>query len=664
MALCGPFIVLGQSSKEGLISSLWNDELPDSLRIDAGKKAIEEFSASFSYFDYFDTKIKLGELYTGNDDTTRGLYFYRSLLRLAQKNDDEEGKADVVNRIGALYLGIGVLDSATYFTERARDAFKKLGAEQEYALCVLNLAVVDYQLANYSLATVQNLEALRIFKKNGDPQYILSGIMSLGLIHLATKNGNKALTCFRNAMRFSKTLKKTPDISKLLNNTGLAHLRMGNFDSALVVLRNVQRKYHSSTLKGSLFHTFVQMAEVHAQLQQNDSALHRFHNARFLQNRVDDKTSVVELWDKLALFHLNQENRDSAQFYAQKALSMADSIGAKAVALKALNTLLSLELSNSGDQAAKEYFRDFERLQEKIFNVENIKAVQNAAVEYQTEQKVKEIANLKEKARLEEELAAKRKQTYVALFIALGLLLTLALLTGFYQLSKRRAKDKLLKERERAFSAEMTTIKKQQELSTFKARVQAQEKERTRISRELHDGIAPALAAAKLNAASQISNDHGLIEALSKITYDLRNLSHDLAPVALDFQSLEESLAHFLSNFDGVNGLLIHLSFPTNGLPNFSPEVQISLYRVVQELMTNIVKHADATEAHFEFELDAEYCSLQVVDNGVGFDAEKQAKGIGLTNVRQRTDEFGGRLTISPNQGIGTQVYVEIPLPT
>lgn len=660
-ALLVPFTLYSQSSKTEFLDILWNADSSYEKRVHAGKLAIKQFGDSFDYLDRLDTYGKLGELYIGNGNIKAGLDCNKMLVKLSE-NDTQ--RAEALHFLGTAYLEAGFADSARSVFRTTLDSIQ--GNENPfYGQMLLNLAIANFNLGDYDQATNYNIEALRVLKNMEDTVDLLSAVMSLGLIHLATKNYEKALISFRNSFRLSRQIQDARTICKSMNNIGLAHLRLKNSDSALAVLQTVVLKYASDdqVSQNSLFHTFVQMAEAHEELKHLDSALFYFRKAGHIQRVIDKKSALTELWGKMAHFYLQfAPNRDSAQFYAEKALAQAQKIGAKSDMLIAYKILVQLTLQDTANPISQKHFENLITLQEEIYGEQNTRAVQNAYAAFETEKKEQLIAYLDRENDLKDELVANKEQNNVVLLIALVLLLALSVIIVVNQNNKRRAKEALLKESERTFDAEMKALRKQQELSTFQARVQAQEKERNRISRELHDGITPALAAAKLNASTG-KIDSEFVASLTKITDDLRNLSHQLAPVALDFQSLEESMAHFLSNFHGINGLLIDLKFPPEGLPQFSPEIQISLYRSVQELMTNISKHSKATEARFEFDTDAEYCTLQVADNGVGFDGETTTHGIGLAGIEQRVEEFGGRLTVSPNQGIGTQVYIEIPLP-
>lgn len=650
-----PAALFGQDDKEQLLNRLWDDTVKTETRIVLGNILLTEHSHAFSYADWYDTYSKLGELYMVNSESKKSLECYRALFIVAQNEKETIDQADLKVSIGRVFLEIGNLDSAQENFSKAIDYFELLGLSTKAAMTEINLGIVSYERANYDHAITISIKALEVLKTHGETIDVYGCITSLGLVHLAMENYSSSLDYFRKALHLSKGIADGIRIGKTLNNIGLTHLRSGDNDSALVFLENAKRVNLANSNRSSLFHTFVQMAEVKGRLGQSDSALYYFHRGRYLQNRIENQNALAETWDKLSRFHLENGTSDSAKTYAQKALGVSRKIGAKEVALHALETLHILELSKPNSSSSVDRFKAFVALRDSIISEKSIKEIQNAEAKFKNKLKAEEISNLKTQQTLQEQ-----RTLYAT--VASILFLSLTIVTIVYQRNKRRSKDRLIAEQKKAHKAEVIAVKKEQELSTFKAKVQAQEKERTRISRELHDGITPAIAAVKMKA-TQSTQDEELLDSLSKITHDLRSLSHQLAPVALDFHSLEESIAHFLSNFDGADGLLIHLKLPSDGLPPFSQEVQISVFRTVQELMTNILKHSKASEARFEFEISGHYLSLQVVDNGIGFAPNEQQDGIGFTNLKQRVKELGGRLTISPNQGIGTQVYVEIPLP-
>ncbi len=215
-----------------------------------------------------------------------------------------------------------------------------------------------------------------------------------------------------------------------------------------------------------------------------------------------------------------------------------------------------------------------------------------------------------------------------------------------------------------------------QRLRNLTARlVSAQEDERRRLSLELHDEAGQALTALSLSLSllrSELSGDSSWLDnrlqeaiQLTGTTMEhLRALAHNLRPPSLDNVGLNQSLRDFCQR-TSIRAQ-INVEYRSNGADSLPGYIQVSLYRVVQEALTNIVKHAKASHAWVQLEVDAEGIQLLIRDDGIGFlpvlqtDPGEEA-GIGLAGMRERVEALGGTFEIISGSGKGTTVQVGIP---
>jgi two-component system sensor histidine kinase UhpB len=197
------------------------------------------------------------------------------------------------------------------------------------------------------------------------------------------------------------------------------------------------------------------------------------------------------------------------------------------------------------------------------------------------------------------------------------------------------------------------------------------EAERRRISRELHDQAGQSLTAIliRLDLITEQIADPKILqqieqtEVLAQQTLDeLRRLARDLRPAVLDDLGLEEALRILVASFSG-GGLSITLGVD-KPFPRLPGAIETALYRITQEALNNVVKHAQATVAAIRLHYEPQRVHLEIKDNGKGFDtaAGDGREGIGLVGMSERTDSLGGRLKVESRPGSGTRVKVEIPL--
>lgn len=200
--------------------------------------------------------------------------------------------------------------------------------------------------------------------------------------------------------------------------------------------------------------------------------------------------------------------------------------------------------------------------------------------------------------------------------------------------------------------------------------VSAQEEERRRISRELHDEAGHALITLKYSLASFLSeipeNLSGLRQRISdamdisdRMMTQIRALAHSLRPPVLEVGGINLSLKDYCEEFTERTGLSVQYSGVE--IPNLPDEIGLSLYRFVQESLTNILKHANATKVNIRLQYRKEKIELSVADNGEGMDVNAQTGGIGLLGVKERFNLIGGNIKINSQRGRGVKTIANVP---
>ncbi len=204
----------------------------------------------------------------------------------------------------------------------------------------------------------------------------------------------------------------------------------------------------------------------------------------------------------------------------------------------------------------------------------------------------------------------------------------------------------------------------------------AQEEERRRIARELHDGVGPTLAGVNIRlrtARKMLERDHHpaaeevdeLAEQVQESIQDLRRLIYDLRPAALDELGLVPAVREYVARYQVEQGLEVSLSLPETDL-RMPVALETALFRILQEALNNVARHAQARRVEVALWRDGGTVTLQVADDGRGFDpqAERDGMHIGLWSMRERVRQLGGQFVVESAPGAGTRVKAVIPLET
>lgn len=317
---------------------------------------------------------------------------------------------------------------------------------------------------------------------------------------------------------------------------------------------------------------------------------------------------------------------------------------------------------HSGDyKKAYEILDYYIRIKDSLFDLKKSKEFDIIRTEFDVEKKDAQIVLLEK----EKELEAVRKKWILA-----GTAAIVLFLGGVLLLYRQRIRtQKLIRVKEAAlYESEKKQLQQEQELIQVQSLVEGQDKERNRIAKELHDGIGGSLASINLNLShiNTVKKDEELAtvsDTLRDTIKDLRSLSHSLSTNYIQHKPFEFLLAELQQQYKTAKAFDMEISiFPEDCLQGLSITIKHHLYRIIQELLSNIAKHAAASLVEVSFSLHDDKLIVFVNDNGKGFDSKKKQKGIGLQNIQERITAIQGMFTIDSNINAGTNVILEIPI--
>ena len=197
----------------------------------------------------------------------------------------------------------------------------------------------------------------------------------------------------------------------------------------------------------------------------------------------------------------------------------------------------------------------------------------------------------------------------------------------------------------------------------------AQEKERHEIAHELHDNVNQILTTCKILLESELKNEGGSVFVKNSHRYlqnaidEIRNLSHRLNPAQLEDIGLQESLEEMLRRLNMAEKFKVQLDInDPEALKKINFHISLSLFRIAQEQILNIIKHADASHVRISIDLSKQFIDMEISDNGKGFNPKELSKGIGLTNIRNRAEFHGGISHVNSAPGEGCNLSIYIPL--
>jgi len=280
----------------------------------------------------------------------------------------------------------------------------------------------------------------------------------------------------------------------------------------------------------------------------------------------------------------------------------------------------------------------------------------------ENKQKISDLTSANEKVKL----IAKNSRLASWLLGATAVFLLFALLAGYYI---HRAKQKLGIQKDLNLQQELKNIQQEQQIKVAQAMMQGQEEERARVARDLHDGLGGTLAVVKMNLSGyglkhklgQSADFNAIITQLDHSVNELRGIARNMMPASLLRFGLETSIKDLCESFLS-DRLQIDFQF-------FGPskdiliQEQIAIYRIVQELLSNTLRHARASSVLLQCSRNEDTFFITIEDNGIGFDpdAPVEKPGLGFQNIKTRVDYLNGKMEIiSAKNDKGTTINIEI----
>lgn len=403
-------------------------------------------------------------------------------------------------------------------------------------------------------------------------------------------------------------------------------------------------------------------------------------------------------WEK-GIYHKIEEDSEKAEDFFLK----ADSLAAKNEYQKELRTDIAWQLSaismeNNDLEKAKSYLKIYKKLSKKLrdtFYNDRLSSVifqkennydsayyylrKSVDIEYQLgyknntlESSILTVQNQTDKLKLDKlKLDAKNKKI-TNWAVALGLTLLFGSAIAFLAHNNTKRKQLLAEQGKNLQEQKVATLLKEQELTTIDAMIEGQEKERQRIANDLHDDLGGLMANVKLhfNSLQEKNNAtedelYGKTNALLDEAYNkIRAIAHAKNSGVIAKQGLLKAVEQMGEKVSAANR--ISVTVKDFGLDNrLENSLELTLFRIIQELITNIIKHANATNANIHLTNHGDTLNILVEDNGIGFDTQKittHEKGMGLKSIDKRIAHLDGTLHIESAPGKGATVIIDIPV--
>ena len=611
--------------------------------------------------------ISIGQQYENNIPDS-AIYYYTQARNLSEQVSYNTGMMKYLSNITYIYNSQGKYDTALVLNLQSLDLARRHGTLMQYAACLGNVANSYLYLEKYEKAVDYFLQTSELISKTGNDQYQCILYNNLAVTYVKMERPDKATEFARKAVQLAKKINDPYNLGISLDNLALAYIESDKPDSSLLYLHQASDKAEeteNSILKESVLinfaQTYMQMGDYIKMKPYAEMGLK-------LAKELDDMAGKADASIGLGYYFLYLNQADKALEYTRQAekYALSDHLTEQLRKVYLLMSYISLSEKKFVNFRIYEYKHD--SIEDLIKNQMILRNIQDLETKYETEKKTQQISQLEQEKEIQK---LKLKQNRFTLITLFGITFT-AILFIFFLIRGNKQKRLFYEKEKELQKIKINELESEKQLLATEAVLKGQEEERTRLARDLHDSLGGMLSGIKMsfnnlkdmlakNTEDEQVFDRNL-DMLDGSIIELRTIAHNLMPESLLKFGLDTSINDYCAKIN--NSGTLNVNYQSAGMDTFNADqsVIITVYRIIQELINNTMKHASATNVNIQLVNQNGHLEITVEDDGSGFDVDmlRTSGGIGWKNIRNRIDYLKGTIDIQSELNKGTTVNIYI----
>ena len=577
-------------------------------------------------------------------------------LTLSEKIKDSASLARANYNLGTYFRHSEfIIDSAYYYYHKAEKVYEGLNDNFEIANTLFEIAEIQRDEKDFTGSEVTSVEAialLNLLEQTNEVRRLKSFLYNnLGAVFGQLEQYEESIFYHKKGFELKKELEgdNKATIDNSLNNLALAYKNSGQYELALEYYGQILKNENLVKDRPEVYATILDNYAHTLYLSKERKQLPGLYlKALKICDSINASYNSIIINQHLAEYYNDNKIMDSAKYYAYRAKEISEQYHNDDL-LKSLLLLSKIET----DSIAVNYYEEYIKLNDSL--VKNERNVRNkfARIRFETKEiEQKNIQFAREKLWL----------TIISIILLVSGLLIYIIIT-------QRSKNNELKfvQKQQEANEEIYNLMLSQQEKIEEARIL----EKKNISQELHDGILGRLFGTRLsldslNMASSeeaVKTRERYIQDLKKIEEDIRKVSHELNTDFISGSGFVDIIKTLLETQTETYELEYEFDYDDSiNWEDLSNKNKIHMYRIIQESIHNIYKHANATLIKIGIQLKNNVILLTIIDDGAGFDVDKAKSGIGLKNINSRVTEINGEISIHSNKGQGTTVQIQVPV--
>jgi len=446
------------------------------------------------------------------------------------------------------------------------------------------------------------------------------------------------------------------------------HLENLDIESAKISLDNVKELLDSVPSHNLQLRYLVEKIQYHEIVRELDTALVLANECYDISLRNNSAEGISVCLAKRGDIKLAQEKYIPAIYDYNKSLPYLNNRPYSKKRLQIYKNIAKCYKAVNKNNDAFTFLQYYAALQDSILSEKRINALNNLAYKHSSDKKTREISLLELEKNYAFESNQQQKRALSVLGIAFGLLILVIYYINRFYKEKINNASIIKQQNDKINQQKINELQDKIQINSMHSMLSGQELERERISKDLHDSLGGLLSTIKLqvdNLASKESKVE-LIPEYKKATQlldtavgEVRSISQNLQPVALNKLGLIAALNDLINRYNTSSGPEIH--FQHFGIPaHLDQMVSLGIFRIIQEIMNNAIKHAKASEIIVQLNHEYEHIIIHVEDDGVGFDSTLKYNSMGLENIKSRVNYLKGTIEIDSRPDYGTSYLINV----
>ncbi len=606
--------------------------------------------------------ISIGQQYEATDLETAKTYYNRA-RDLSDRIGYKAGFISFANNYSYILNLEGKFDSSLFILGKAEAIARLENDSLGLAKVLFNTGSVHRYTGNYEKAIENYTEGQKYAARKGNSRLSAQVDDLLQVLYSDLRQYDKAIEFGRKAVAYFRESNDLNLLGVALNNLAVCYSHSGRDEEAVPMYReilSIGRKLQDLNMEGT---ALLNLGDYYLKQAQYGEMVQYYSRAYDIFNELNLPEGMVISLRGLSLRSASRGDYPEALRLAKRSAEMAGSNSLAEQQHKSLATVGHVYYAMHDMKSAEEYLGLSKSLEDSLLNEKVHKQVLEVESRYKNEMQADRIKSLEAEKLLNE---YRMREKVLIIQTLIGITVTL-LVVSFLLYRNYRNKQKLQQHRIRELETE-------KQLKVTEAVLKGEEQERSRLAKDLHDGLGGLLSGIKysfLNIRENLvmtpenaSSFERNLDMLDTSIQEMRRVAHNLMPEALFKFGLDATLREYCSGI--ANSGALNIRYQSFGIESENPDqsVSVSVYRIIQELINNIIKHAGAQFAMVQISKSGNILLIDVEDDGKGFspDSTDQSKGMGWSNIRKRLEYLKGELTIHSEAGQGTSIHIEIPL--